>query len=180
MFLNIITPCSRPANLAAIERSITIPRDRFRWIVVFDAPAVPDVYIPPIAEPYAHQNPSSGWGHAQRNFALDRIEVGHVYFNDDDTAIHPHLWEYVGDRGAHDFISFSQVDRYMALRLKGDDIRVQHIDSHNFIVDSRLCRDVRFDITKYWADGVFAVDCYRHAKSPLFIDRVLSVYNSLQ
>ena len=55
MFLNIVTPCIRPENLARINRSIsdTIPRDLYRWIVVCDAEEVPDIELPDIGVYYA-------------------------------------------------------------------------------------------------------------------------------
>ena len=46
MLINILTPCSRPQNLAAIAKSINIPPKNYRWIVVFDAPALPDIELP--------------------------------------------------------------------------------------------------------------------------------------
>ena len=53
MFLNIITPCTRPNNLHAIAKTINIPRDSYRWIVVFDAYDIPKVDIPQECEAYA-------------------------------------------------------------------------------------------------------------------------------
>jgi len=42
MFLNIITPSCRPENLHKISKSINIPRENYRWIVVFDLEEIPD------------------------------------------------------------------------------------------------------------------------------------------
>ena len=36
MFLNIITPCSRPENLRIISESINIQKENYRWIFVYD------------------------------------------------------------------------------------------------------------------------------------------------
>ena len=50
MFLNIITPCSRPHLLHRIAESINIPKENYRWIVVFDAETIPDSI--PVCEAY--------------------------------------------------------------------------------------------------------------------------------
>ena len=68
MFLNIITPCSRPKNLYLIAESINIPKENYRWIVVFDADEIPDE-IPDICEPYTVKVIGSISGNAQRNLA---------------------------------------------------------------------------------------------------------------
>ena len=180
MYLNIITPCSRPENLPTISQSIkeSIPEGKYRWIVVFDADEVPSE-IPDNCEAYAIRNPESIVGHAQRNYALDLIEKGLIYFNDDDTVIHPELWEWVRGHNV-DFISFSQCNKDGSFRLKGDNISVCNIDSHNFMVSCDIAKDVRFVIDKYEADGVFAEQCYAKASTKVFIDKVLSIYNQLR
>jgi hypothetical protein len=180
MYLNIITPCSRPQNLPAIAESIyqSIPEGCFRWIVVFDADEVPDG-IPDNCEAYAIKNPESSTGNAQRNLALDLVQKGHIYFNDDDTVIHPELWDWISGQKA-DFISFSQAEKNGCMRLKGDSICVGGIDSHNFIVFSDIAKGVRFEIDKYEADGIFAESCYRKSTTKVFIDKILSVYNQLR
>lgn len=179
-YLNIITPCSRPENLRHIEKSILIPRNQFRWIIVFDNDVIPNVYIPAIAEAYCYHQNGSTVGHAQRNFGLDLVRSGLVYFNDDDTVIHPDLWNNIKDKTDHDFISFAQANKNGSLRLTGNSIKLHHIDSHNFIVDHSICKNIRFYIDRYDADGYFAVDCYRQAKNSIYIPIVLSIYNQLR
>lgn len=180
MYLNIITPCSRPENLAAIAESIktSIPDKKYRWIVVFDADQVP-AEVPENCEAYAVRNPESSTGNAQRNLALDLIDKGHIYFNDDDTLIHPELWDSIQYHHV-DFISFSQAHKDSSIRLRGDTISVGSIDSHNFIVSADIAKDVRFVLDKYEADGIFAQQCYSKASTKVFIDKVLSIYNQLR
>ena len=118
MFLNIVTPCCRPENLHTIASTINIPRESYRWIVVFDLDELPDpMYIPENCECYLHRDSQSIAGHAQRNFAIQLISKGHVYQNDDDTAIHPELWENIKDLAEADFISFAQMDGDLELSL---------------------------------------------------------------
>lgn len=185
MFLNIITPCSRPQNLHIISQSINIPKENYRWIVVFDFDNLPDKdLIPNNCETYLHKNPISIAGHSQRNFALKLIDKGHVYMNDDDTIIHKDLWDNIKDLTA-DFISFSQENKDGTLRLMGDVIQVCHIDSHNFIVSKRLIENEEWIPNKYDADGNFASFISQKSISlpgstKIFIPKILSTYNSLR
>jgi hypothetical protein len=177
MFLNIITPCSRPENLEIISKSINIPRDQYRWIVVFDLLEMPE-NIPDNCEWYAIKDANSTSGNAQRNFALDLVTHGHVYFNDDDTIMQPNLWEEIKDL-EEDFISFKQVNKDGSIRLEGNNISVGNVDSHNFVVSTECMGDTRWVLNRYDADGVFAHECYNKANTTLYIPKVLSVYNSL-
>jgi len=180
MFLNIITPCSRPQNLKTIAKSINIPRENYRWIVVFDRFTLPDKeLIPDNCEVYTHRDKESEAGHSQRNFALKLIEKGHVYSNDDDTIIHPELWDNIKDLD-DDFISFIQEDSKGKLRTAGNVIAVCRIDSHNFIVKNSIIGDTKFDITDYNADGHFAVECFNKSTTKRWIDKTLSTYNYLR
>jgi hypothetical protein len=176
MFINIITPCSRPQNLKVISESINIPKENFKWIVVYDSMEVFE--SPDNCEAYCVKDTNSVYGNAQRNFALDLVTEGHVYFNDDDTTIHPELWDEVKDKEA-DFISFKQVNKDGSLRLEGNEIIPNFIDSHNFIVSAK-CITSRWALNRYDADGFFAVECYENAKKTLHISKVLSIYNSLK
>lgn len=181
--LNIITPCSRPENLKTIEKSINIPREYFKWFIIFDNNKIPDVYIPSIAQAYHYTEKGSVAGHAQRNFALSLIDNGYIYFNDDDTLIHPMLWtaiEKIILNNTHDFISFDQKQKNGKHRLYGYNIKVNHIDSHNFITHSDLCKNIRFHSNRYNADGYFATDCAKLSRSPIYIAQYLSVYNYLR
>ncbi len=178
MFLNIITPCSRPQNLEIISKSINIPEDQYRWIVVFDL-LEPPKNIPDNCESYAIKDVNSTSGNAQRNFALDLITRGHIYFNDDDTIIQSNLWEEIKDL-KDDFISFKQANKNTSIRLEGDNISVGNIDSHNFIVSTECVGNTRWVLNRYDADGVFANECYKKANTTLYIPKTLSVYNSLK
>lgn len=178
MFINIITPCSRPDNLKFIEKSINIPRENYRWIVVFDMEEIPN-NTPENAECYAHKDVNSRSGNAQRNYALDLINDGHVYFNDDDTIIHQELWDNIKDLH-NDFISFKQVWPSGELRLRGDNVTLNNIDSHNFIVDASVIGNIRWVLDRYDADGLFAHECKKKSISYKYLDKVLSIYNFLR
>jgi hypothetical protein len=181
MFLNIITPCSRPENLLEISKSINIPKENYRWIVVFDSENFPDSkLIPENCESYHHKNFQSTSGNAQRNYAIDLVKNGHIYFNDDDTLMHPELWDSIKNLSNNDFISFQQVTKDNQIRLIGDNIAVGYIDSHNFITSYEIINDTRFILNRYDADGYFAVDCFSKSKKPTYLNKVLSIYNLLR
>jgi hypothetical protein len=186
MFLNIITPCSRPENLIKISESINIPKENYRWIVVFDFDEIPrDYIIPDNCEIYLHKNPNSIAGHSQRNFAIDLVDKGHIYMNDDDTIIHPNLWDNIKDLDYYNFISFIQVDKNHNLRLLGNNIGIGSIDSHNFIVSKKSIEEIKWIVEKYDADGWFASTIYKKLEENfpqtiLYIPKVLSVYNLLR
>jgi hypothetical protein len=178
MFLNIITPCTRPENLARIAASINIPRDRYRWIVVFDADTVPDG-VPDVCEAYAIKNSASCYGNAQRNHALNLIDRGHVYFNDDDTLLHPKLWETVCHISA-ELISFSQELPDKTVR-SGCKLTASNIDTHQLIIDRGLVGDTRWSLSDYAADGYFAQECDgKFPKRHVVLPDVLSIYNELR
>jgi hypothetical protein len=145
--------------------------------VVFDLLEAPD-NIPDNCEFYNIKDAKSTSGNAQRNFALDLVTHGHVYFNDDDTIMQPNLWEEIKDL-EEDFISFKQVNKDGSIRLEGNNISVGNVDSHNFVVSTECMGDTRWVLNRYDADGVFAHECYNKANTTLYIPKVLSVYNSL-
>ena len=176
MFLNIITPCSRPEFLDAVAKSINIPKENYRWIVVFDSETIPENI--PECEAYCIKDINSVCGNSQRNLAIDLVTEGWIYFNDDDTTMHPELWDNIKDLD-NDFISFDQNWNNGDHRLSGNIIKLSYVDSHNFIVHISVIGNKRFVLHRGDADGVFAENCYNKAKNKHYINKVLSVYNSL-
>ena len=110
---------------------------------------------------------------------IDLITDGHVYCNDDDTIIHPNLWENIKDLN-EDFISFKQEIPNGEIRLNGDSVRVNYIDSHNFMVSRQTIGDSKWLIDSYAADGYFAIECYGKSLTKKYVPLVLSTYNSLR
>lgn len=181
MFLNIVTPCSRPKNLMLIQESINIPKEFYRWLVVFDSNEVPKNLSPQLnCETYSLKDNNSVYGNAQRNFALSLINNGHIYFNDDDTIIHKNLWDKIKNLSDIDFISFAQEHKNKTNRLSAGIIKRKFVDSHNFIVSYDICRDIKFELNDYGADGVFAERCFVKSKSYCILHEILSTYNFLR
>lgn len=180
MFLNIITPCTRYQNLQLISDSINIPKSNYRWIVVFDSTSIPSINLPSNGEYYCTKNINSRFGNAQRNYAIDLVKGGHLYFNDDDTQIHPQLWSEINKCDDADFISFCQNFKNGKLRLQHNTPVLNKIDSHNFIVSKQLVGELRWILDRRNSDGIFAERLHSKAKNKIYIDKVLSVYNSLR
>ena len=179
MFLNIITPCSRPKNLHQISKSINIPIKNYRWIVVFDMEELPEPnLIPNNCEYYLHKSLNDRWGNEQRNLALTKIDEGHVHFLDDDTLIHPELWGTIKDLDENDFITFYQSYKDGKIRLKGG-VGLFNSDTQTFIVDSKIAKQNMFKINKSCSDGLYNMDCYFMSKKPKKIKKVLAIYNEL-
>lgn len=177
--LNIITPCSRPENLHIISQSINIPKDNYRWIVIYDGISLPSAdLIPENCEIDFYYDADSCFGHYQRNYGMDLIKEGHIYFNDDDTIIHLELWDYIKDL-ENDFITFNQNDKNGGIRLENRGVAIRNIDSHNFIFSKELSNGLKF-VNDYVADGIFAEQLFSKSKSHIHIAKVLSIYNSLR
>lgn len=181
MFLNIITPCFRLRNLSKIASSINIPLECYRWLVVFDSESLPDSkYIPSNCEPYFIKDKNSKFGNLQRNYALNLINKGYIYFNDDDTVLHPNLWKNIENITHIDLIAFGQIYKNGVQRLAPGDIKLNKIDSHNFISKYETCKDIRFHPNLYNADGIFAEQVFEKSENYLIIKKNLSTYNYLR
>ena len=184
MYINIITPCSRPENLHDIAESIIIPKEQYQWLVVYDADTMPDIkLLPTNAIHTVKKVEGSISGNGQRNRALDIINTDNdswIYFNDDDTIIHPDLFQTIAQYQDKDFIHFQQANKDGTIRLYSNVIEVEQIDSHNFIFKAKLLGDTKWQLDKYDADGYFAKEIYAKSTAPLYIEKVLSTYNCLR
>src|SRR5213075_1536851 len=88
--LHVVTPCARIGNLSRIAESIraaSVPDSvRLHWLVVLDDRFDIDPASAPIdsAQVEICRDTTGVAGHAQRNYALERIDSGWVVFVDDD------------------------------------------------------------------------------------------------
>lgn len=195
MFLNIVTPTKDGKNLDTISKSINIPKENYKWIVIFDSDKVPNCSKPENTEFYCVRDSKSISGNAQRNFGLTKVETGFILFLDDDTLIHPLLWENIKDLPDDlDFISFDQswnshgempftkkniINNNKVIRTKGEYPELDHIDSGNYIVNNRIARTITWQLDLYNADGIYCVQCFNQSEERLYIPRILSIYNLL-
>jgi len=179
MFINIVTPCSRPENLKAIAESINITAENYRWIVVHDADEFPDIEMPKEAEHHLYREQGSIAGHAQRNFANRLIADGYVLQIDDDTILHPNFWEAVKDC-EEDIVSWAQTWANGEHRLAAGNYWVGGIDSGSYMVKRSVIGDLQWQVSRYDADGLFAQQVVARTKSQRRIERYLSYYNYLR
>jgi hypothetical protein len=186
--LTIITPCIRPENLIKIQNSINFDYVN-EWIIVYDGNHISS--LPNTIDKnskikeYIFKGEGIS-GNPQRNFALDLIETldTYLYFLDDDNIIHPDFYELLDTIKPGKIYTVNQsrpknVFPYKTL-LRGDTIELYNIDTAMFLIDFNLCKDVRWIIDKYNADGFYIKECYEaNQEKWIFIDKTMSYYNKL-
>lgn len=190
--ITIITPSIRPENLYKIKKSINFDYIN-EWIIVYDGKKIitnPNLFSNDdnnnkITE-YVYSG-SGNSGNSQRNYALDNIKNKntYIYFLDDDNIIHPDLYDILKNIQNNKIYTFDQkrssnVYPFTEL-LKGDNIRLNNIDTAMFLIDYNLCnqtKPIRWITDKYNSDGIFIVQCYLHNKKNwIYIDKTLAFYN---
>ncbi len=191
--LNIITPCSRPENLEDVELSIytailhSFPYtlSNIRWIVVMDGVNKPEINIELAEFHYLESGELGISGNPQRNYALDIINDGYVYFLDDDNKIHHQFIKYyrsfISSYPDHGFI-VNQLNNDGSIRLYAPDIpSVGNVDTAQFLLTREMIGDVRWDPFNYCADGKFISDIHKiYGDKIIKVNRNLSYYNELR
>jgi hypothetical protein len=192
IFLNIITPLTRPQNLAVMGRSIqlAIPHVNFRWIVVMDGDySMFRDYLTPYWDNIEyHTFPSDGKGIAgntQRNFGLDLVSEGHVYFLNDDNIMHPKFNNaiIIAEQFDDYSIVFHQQLKTGTTRLFAHpkNMKETFVEASQWIVPREMVGDLRWEPFNYCADGVFVETLYNfYPERFLFIGEGLSYYNYLR
>lgn len=164
--LTIITPCSRPQNLAALAESIKPGRSLFDviWMVILDN----------------RECEKSVVGNYQRNCALDAIRDGWVYFLDDDTVIHPEFFTELAKVETLAVAFEQELDTWIR-EVAPSEMRPDHIDMGQVAMRRDVIGNIRFRLGVYEADGVFIEDVYRRdPKEWSFVDKPLCYYNKLR
>jgi predicted O-methyltransferase YrrM len=179
--LTIITPSCRPNNLIKLRESLNFNYIK-EWIIVYDSSKVfqnPNLFTgennPKIKELFHTSEGKSG--NPQRNFGLDNItdDNTYVYFLDDDNYFHPDLYKLLNIMDDHKIYTFNCKNR-----LNGNNIKVCEIDSAMFLIDFRLCKNIRWLNDNYCADGLYITDCYNQNKDKwIYTDNDLCYYNYL-
>lgn len=178
--LTLVTPSCRPTNIRKMMTNIQFKWIR-QWIIVYDAKKVrlrPMFPNNPKIREFLHIGKGKS-GNPQRNFALDVLArtagVSFLYFLDDDNMIHPDLFLIIPFLRDHTIYTFNQENR-----LKGDCIKIGHIDTAMFLVDFRSVSKQRWSPDVYAADGIYIENCFKkNPKNWVFIDNDLSTYNRL-
>ena len=165
--LTVITPCSRPENLARIRPTLEAGGKFFnvRWMIVVDGKAPPACQAADgLGEIFCHHDPRSVAGKGQINFALDRIQDGWVWVLDDDNVAHrdffPRLWQMMEAHPHAGAFIFPQKTRTGQRGAAPGMVRETLIDQAQYVVDRKLIGDARF-LMKYTADGEFIERLFR-------------------
>ena len=181
--INIITPCSRQDNLDIIVKSINFDLIN-KWYIVYDTSKNRSytkkfVDNPKIEEHFCSDN--CAVGNSQRNFGLDLVKDGFVYFLDDDNIIHPEFWNIIPTLDINYYYTFDQQRLYEGRILYGNRIKINYIDTAQYIIPKHLIKNLRWDIYKYEADGIFIIMINNlYPKKHKYISKIASYYNYLE
>lgn len=204
--LVVTTPCTRPENLAEIERSIFLMSGAshfdIEWNIVFDADALPDIPVtvleryaedPRVALTFNRCTRADAWpAHAHINKVLHSLrgqDFWH-YVIDDDNLAHPDLLDRIHAQleqrpDVRGFIVAQWVGGgdFSGLEIREatpENVAVSKIDQAQYFLHSSLIGD-RLYPTEYLGDGKFIVDVYNACPSAfVFIHEVLCYYNKLR
>lgn len=177
--ITIITPSYRTHNLHTLKNSINFYYVN-EWIIVYDGKRItenPNLFrgCDKIKEYICGDEGISG--NPQRNFALSKVsdENTFIYYLDDDNIIHPGLYMLMNIIDNTKMYSFN-----LHKGLKGNNIQVSCIDTAMFIIPYKLCKDIRWAIDKYEADGYYIQDCYQtNKRNHIYVDNDLCYYNHI-
>ena len=179
--LTIITPSYRVNNLLEIKKSINFEYIE-EWIIVYDGSKITD--NPNIFEnqennkikEYVFKGKGIS-GNPQRNFALTKITNPDtlIYYLDDDNIFHPDMYKLLNIIDNDKIYTFNQYNR-----IKGNNINVNHIDTAMVIMPYKLCKNVKWILHRYDADGYYIKECYDKNKNiHIYVDNNLCYYNKI-
>lgn len=195
--ITIITPSYRINNLPRLKESINFDYVD-EWIIVYDGSKIkenPKLFendivnkqnIKKIRE-FVFKGTDEGIsGNPQRNFALDQItkEETFLYYLDDDNSFHPNFFKLLDIIEENKIYTFNQkrpdnIYPYVDL-LKGNNIELFKIDSAMFLIDYRLCKNIKWIVDKYNADGYYIKECYiKNKENHIYVDNELCYYNKI-
>lgn len=177
--LTIITPSYRVNNLLEIKESINFEYIE-EWIIVYDGSKITD--NPNIFEnnnkikEYVFKGEGIS-GNPQRNYALTKITNPDtlIYYLDDDNMFHPDIYKLLNIIDNDKMYTFNQYNQ-----LKGNNINIGAIDTAMVIIPYKICKNEKWILDKYEADGYYIVECYNKNKNiHIFIDNDLCYYNKI-
>ena len=179
----IITPCCRPYNLAKLYDSIQFDKIE-KWIIVYDTSKnrkYDKLYSthPSIIE--VECNAKGVAGNPQRNYGMQLVKDGWIYFLDDDNIIHPNFWSIIESLQIDSFTTFDQLRDNKQEIIYGNKIESRFIDTAMFIVHKRHIKDTLWHPDRYDADGYFIYDILNTNKIPqMYINQIGCYYNYLR
>ena len=189
MLINIMTPVWRTKNLVKIYESIPWELDNFyfNFCVVYDGfrsgwLCLKDEGKRTFEYMVAGTNGDDFAGHKKRNWFLDNVLDGYVYFCDDDNLIHPELFKNLVGKLDGTSIIMDQYNKNDSLRLSHTEpIEVGHVDVGNILINRKDIGDLRFEADKYEADGILFNEIFVKRGVPIKRDaEAKTYYNKLR
>ena len=174
--LYIVTPCSRPENLATIRKSIP---SAITWVVMMDAST--DFKEATGANVTHYSKKTGHWGHPLRNEFLDLYEDSFtendwVYFLDDDNILHP---KFIQQLESILHLNAGIVTWGQEARLRPtDQPRIGNIDTASYMFRPSQLKGLRF-ANMYEADGQFA-NAATGLTNLICVEAYLCYYNALR
>lgn len=162
MILHVLTACTRPLNLPRLAESLAVWGEAdLIWHIRFDP---------------AHRHVG---GQAVKNAMLEEIEDGWVMFLDDDTIVHPKLWEVFLQHQDRDAIVVSQKHSVLDILVAcPENVFVGGIDIGQVIIRRCAISETRIPET-YAGDGQFLESILPFVDA-VYLDEVLSFHNALE
>jgi len=179
--LTIITPSCRQNYLEKLFNSIQFDKID-KWIIVYDTSknrTYNKIFNnPKIIETFCDVVGQAG--HPQRNFGVNLVQNGHIYFLDDDNIIHPNFWNIIDSFEEEYFYTFNQIRNKRGDLLFGNKVEIGKIDTAMFVVPKKMFEGIKWDITRYEADGIFITTVNNfYSKKHKYINCIACYYNYL-
>jgi hypothetical protein len=192
MYVNIITPCTRPENLIHIYRSLDFNFIK-KWYICYDIAKLKQttklfLFHKKIKEiDVDGTSVNSMWGNQQRNAGLDCIQSGYVYFLDDDNILHPDFFTKINFTVPNKIFLFDQIKKFRCTPIWREFV-VRKMDMAQFCVDINLVGKIRFAVghhvteqAMHNADGSFINHVLRNNYGKHeYIPEILAYYNVLR
>ena len=183
--LTLITPSYRVNNLLEIKKSINFKYIE-EWIIVYDGSKIPD--NPNLFEnqednkikEYVHTSNGIS-GNPQRNYALTKITNSNalIYYLDDDNILHPNIYRLMNIIDNSKMYTFNQRNRLRGCD-RSDAPATGSIDTAMTIIPFDSCKNEKWVLDAYAADGMYIRDCYNNNKNTnIFVNNDLCYYNKL-
>jgi hypothetical protein len=179
--LTIITPSCRQENILKLYESLNFDKI-YKWIIVYDTTKnrkYNKLFVGNEQIIEVECNSDGISGNPQRNYGISLINDSFIYFLDDDNIIHSNFWNIVDILDNNYFYTFDQQRTNNNIFL-GNNIKIDNIDTAQFIVHKNHIKDIKFIIDKYNADGYFISDIYKNnINSHKYINEIGCYYNYL-
>jgi len=175
--ITIVTPCSHPENLPALQKSIRFDKIT-EWIIVYDTPQ-----DTPRFSGEAKIRELECCDH--RNYGASLVTDGLIYFLDDVNIVHPHFWDLVDTFDTEHFYTFDQrffvPDPFRTATnfvFTGGEPVVRKIDTAMFVVPKKMWKP--WITGRHDADGLFIeAVARRNPGAHCYIPEVAAYYNYL-